>query len=66
MTQKWLIVERDVDADTSLVLCEALGCNGFYSGIPPFLEQVAKDEGWVLPHVWSEPDPVSDTVEISA
>jgi hypothetical protein len=54
MTQTWLVVDADVPADVSLALCESLGCNGFYSGVPPFLREVAEEEAWVLPHVWTE------------
>jgi len=54
MTQKWLVVEAGVPADVSLTLCESLGCNGFFSGVPPFLREVAASEAWVLPHVWTE------------
>ena len=54
MNQTWLIVDADVPADVSLSLCESLGCNGFYSGVPPFLREIAAVEGWTLPHVWTE------------
>jgi hypothetical protein len=62
MKQKWLVVEVGVPADVSLTLCESLGCNGFFSGVPPFLREVAASEAWVLPHVWTET--VEDAVEV--
>jgi hypothetical protein len=62
MTQTWLVVEVGVPADVSLTLCESLGCNGFYSGVPPFLREVAASEAWVLPHVWTET--VEDEVQV--
>ena len=54
MTNTWLIVEAGVPADVSLTLCESLGCNGFHSGIPPFLREIAQREQWTLPHLWEE------------
>lgn len=55
MTQQtWLIVEVGTPAEVSLSLCESLGCNGFYSGIPPFLREIAQAERWTLPHLWDE------------
>ena len=65
MTQKWLIVEVGVHADVSLTLCESLGCNGFFAGVPPFLREVAEEEAWVLPHVWTETVEDAVTVETS-
>ena len=62
MKQKWLVVEVGVPADVSLTLCESLGCNGFFSGVPPFLREVAASEAWVLPHVWTET--VEDEVQV--
>ena len=62
MTQTWLVVEVGVPADVSLTLCESLGCNGFFSGVPPFLREVAASEAWVLPHVWTET--VEDEVQV--
>jgi hypothetical protein len=54
MTQTWLVVDADIPADVSLTLCESLGCNGFFSGVPPFLREIATSEAWILPHVWTE------------
>jgi len=53
-TNTWLIVEVGIPAEVSLALCESLGCNGFYSGIPPFLREIAQAERWTLPHLWDE------------
>jgi hypothetical protein len=65
MTQKWLVVDPEVDADVSLALCESLGCNGFFAGVPPFLRGQAASEAWVLPHVWIETIEDALTVETS-
>jgi len=62
MTQTWLVVEVGVPGDVSLTLCESLGCNGFFSGVPPFLREIAASEAWVLPHVWTET--VEDEVQV--
>lgn len=52
--QKWLIASFDSTFDANVAICEAEGCVGFYTGIPPFLAQKAADEGWTLPHFWTE------------
>ena len=65
MTQTWLVVEVGVPADVSLTLCESLGCNGFYAGVPPFLREIAASEAWVLPHVWTETVEDADPVDIA-
>lgn len=64
MTQKWLIAETDSDTEANLEICAAQGCCGFFRGVPPFLEQRAREEAWVLPCFWTED--LTDPVEISA
>lgn len=54
MTQKWLVASIDSSFDANVAICEAEGCVGFYTGIPPFLAQQAAEEGWTLPHFWTE------------
>jgi hypothetical protein len=54
MTQKWLIAPVDSSFDANVAICQAEGCVGFYSGIPPFLQAQAEQEQWVLPHFWTE------------
>ena len=54
MTQKWLVASIDSSAEENVAICQAEGCVGFYSGIPPFLAQQAAEEGWTLPHFWTE------------
>ncbi len=52
--QKWLIAPVGSDLDANLAICQAEGCVGFYTGIPPFLQAQAEAEAWVLPHFWTE------------
>lgn len=52
--QKWLIAPVGSDPDANLAICQANDCVGFYTGVPPFLQQQAQQEGWVLPHFWTE------------
>jgi hypothetical protein len=65
MTQTWLVVDADMPADVSLTLCESLGCNGFFSGVPPFLREIAASEAWILPHVWTETVEHAQPVDIA-
>ncbi len=52
--QKWLIASIDSSAEENVAICQAEGCVGFYTGIPPFLKAQAEQEQWVLPHFWTE------------
>lgn len=52
--QKWLIAPLDSSFDANVAICEAEGCVGFYTGVPPFLARQAAEEGWTLPHFWTE------------
>jgi len=63
MTQTWLIFAED--AKQSYInwhMARNPDANGYFTGVPPFLQEQAVEEGWVLtpPHVWVEtlPDPV--------
>ncbi len=60
MTQKWLIAPVDSSFDANVAICQAEGCVGFYSGIPPFLQAQAEQEKCVLPHFWIEEVVVPD------
>lgn len=54
LTQKWLVADTSSSREVNVALCTAEGCCGFFSGIPPFLAEVALNEQWVLPHIWIE------------
>lgn len=55
--QKWMITD---DAVSAPAFASDHGCVGWYLGVPPSLQQVAADEAWTLPHVWTEEIEVAD------
>lgn len=52
--QEWLVAPTTYTFEQCMEICVAEGCVGFFTGIPPFLQQQAADEGWTLPHFWIE------------
>lgn len=57
ISQKWLITD---DASTAPAASAHNGCVGWYLGVPPSLQQIAADEAWTFPHVWTEEIEVAD------
>lgn len=57
LKQKWLITD---DASGAQDAVTANGCVGWYLGVPPALRSLAEQEGWTLPHVWTEEVEVAD------
>lgn len=57
IVQKWLITD---DASSAQDAAALHGCVGWYLGVPPSLQQIAANEAWTLPHVWTEEIEVAD------
>lgn len=53
-TQKWLVARPDTSDATNAANCKKNGCVGWIKGIPPSLSAIAAEEGWTLPHYWTE------------
>lgn len=51
---KSLIVPVGTSSDDATALAVANGCAGFYTGIPPVLQEMATEQGWTLPCVITE------------
>jgi hypothetical protein len=55
MTQRWIVFSSDADQEQiNTWMSLNKGVNGYFSGIPPRLQWLAEEEGWVLPHIWEE------------
>ena len=55
MIQKWIVFAADAtQAQINWWLARNKDVVGYFTGIPPALQQQAEDEGWTLPHIWEE------------
>ena len=54
MEQKILIAKPTWTDSYSTSYAKREGCVAFYKGIPECYQQIAEDEGWVLPYVYTE------------
>ena len=56
MAQKFVVFPSDVTKEEIALWFSnnGEGVNGWWTGIPPFLQTRANEEGWVLPQVWDE------------
>lgn len=52
--QKWVVVPVDMDKSDCDALVVFNGACGYIRGIPMTLQVQADNEGWSLPHVWTE------------